>query len=87
MRVEALVEELLRPLVEADGGEVTILSVESERVVLQLSGACMGCPGIHYTRSEVIEPLFKSELGAKVHVEVINNRTTGNHPALPPRDP
>lgn len=43
---EALEEtlEYIRPAVQADGGDLVLLSAEGGTVTLQLVGACSGCP-------------------------------------------
>ncbi len=63
-----LIEDVLQPLIEADGGRVELVSVERDEVVLRLSGTCSGCPGRSCTTSEVIEPLVKKVLGPSVSV-------------------
>jgi len=73
-KLELLVDETLRPLVEADGGEITIVTVTEARIELRLSGACAGCPGLAYTRAEVIEPLLRELVGDEVTLEVHSRR-------------
>jgi len=63
-----LIEEVLQPLVGADGGRVELVSLERDAIVLRLSGTCYGCPGRSCTTSEVIEPLVKKILGPSVSV-------------------
>ena len=63
-----LIQDVLQPLIGADGGRVELVSVERDAVVLRLSGTCSGCPGRSCTTSEVIEPLVKQVLGASVSV-------------------
>lgn len=67
---EELVDEVVRPLVAADGGTVEVVVATRERVHLRLGAACAGCPGKNHTRAQVIEPLFRSVLGDGVDVLV-----------------
>ena len=69
-RIAQLVETIVRPLVEADGGEVELVEESAERVVLRLRGACAGCPGLPYTRGHVIAPLLTPHLGRGVELIV-----------------
>ena len=69
-RVRELVDDVLRPLVEADGGTIDLVAVSGERVVVRLGAACAGCPGIHYTREHVVVPALRTVVGESVHVEV-----------------
>jgi Fe-S cluster biogenesis protein NfuA len=67
-KIEILIRDILQPLVRADGGEVELVSVDRDSVVLRLGGTCSGCPGRSCTTSEVIEPLVKKVLGPSVSV-------------------
>ena len=54
-RVEAVVA-LIRPAVQADGGDVRVLDVSPDGVVrLKFSGACVGCPSMPVTLQHGIE--------------------------------
>jgi NifU-like protein len=68
-KAEAVIAEVIRPLVEADGGRVVLVEVTGNRVVIELSGTCKGCPGQPYTLARVIEPALRRALGAPVEVE------------------
>jgi Fe-S cluster biogenesis protein NfuA len=69
-QAERVVDQVLRPLIEADGGTVHLRSVTEDAVTVELGAACAGCPGLHYTRTHVIEPLLRSKLGPAIRVEV-----------------
>ena len=67
-KVETVIREIIQPLVQADGGEINLISVDKNEVVLRLSGMCAGCPGKIYTTSRIIEPLLKKTLGDAVSI-------------------
>lgn len=52
--------EVVLPLVQADGGELHLVSLGEDVVALHLSGACAGCPGIDLTVRDVIEPALQT---------------------------
>ena len=68
-----LVDEVLRPLVEADGGTIQLIGVVDRKLVLRLSGTCAGCPGRPYTLSRIIEPVAKKWLGDDIRVEAVTD--------------
>lgn len=68
-KAEAVIAEILRPMIEADGGCVTLVEASDDRIVIELSGTCRGCPGQPYTVARVIEPVLQRALGAQVEVE------------------
>jgi Fe-S cluster biogenesis protein NfuA len=74
-KAEAVIAEVIRPLIEADGGRVELIEVTGNRVVIQLSGVCSGCPGQPYTRARIIEPALKRALGTGVEIETRFSKT------------
>lgn len=67
-KAKALIEDVLRPLIKADGGDIELIKVEGLQIWVRLSGTCLGCPGRPYTLSRVVEPLLKQRLGNEVVV-------------------
>lgn len=67
-QAQQFVDEVLRPLIAADGGEIELVSMEEKRLVVRMKGMCSGCPGRPYTISEVIEPAARRYLGVDVQV-------------------
>jgi Fe-S cluster biogenesis protein NfuA len=54
---------VVAPLVEADGGELFVVSLTPTEVILHLAGHCAGCPGASSTQGLVLEPLFRAAAG------------------------
>ena len=48
--------EILAPLIEADGGQMFLVSVSGEDVHIHLSGTCAGCPGSSFTAKAIVGP-------------------------------
>ncbi|RLB53692.1 MAG: NifU family protein [Deltaproteobacteria bacterium] len=68
--VEKVLKDLVRPVIEADGGDIELVEVSGNRVVVYLGSACAGCPGRPYTRAGLIEPALCAALGETVRVEL-----------------
>ena len=49
----------IRPALQADGGDVELISVENGVVKLKLQGACHGCPMAQITLKQGIERNLK----------------------------
>lgn len=69
--VESVIEQHLRPLVEADGGTIELVELEGKRVVLRLEGTCAGCPGKPFTLAGVLEPALRRVLGEDAEVVTV----------------
>lgn len=61
-RVEKVIEEI-RPALQADGGDVTLVDVGEDGVVkVRLTGACGGCPMSQMTLKMGIERRLKERI-------------------------
>ncbi len=55
--------DLIRPSLQADGGDVELIDVSSDGIVkVKLTGACHGCPMSQMTLKMGIEKIIKSQL-------------------------
>jgi Fe-S cluster biogenesis protein NfuA len=55
--------DLIRPSIQADGGDVEVVSVDSDGVVsIRFLGACIGCPSLDMTLQSTIETTLKSRV-------------------------
>lgn len=68
-RVEAVVETMLKDLLEVDNGRLEVVEVEEApgRVILRFAGRYAGCPGREIVFRYVVEPILKEALQA-IHV-------------------
>ena len=62
-QVQAIIEGI-RPLLQADGGDIKLISVDEETgvVSVQLQGACKGCPGAAMTLKMGVERHLKERV-------------------------
>ena len=55
--------DLIRPALQADGGDVQLVDVDEEGVVtVQLHGACNGCPMSQMTLANGVERILKEHI-------------------------
>lgn len=67
--LKRLLERVLAPLVEADGGELYFVPSKGREVRLHLGGRFSGCPGNALVSEYILSPAVHSVLpGAPVHV-------------------
>jgi Fe-S cluster biogenesis protein NfuA len=70
-RVEEVMNEI-RPMLQADGGDVELVDVTEEGVVkVRLTGACGGCPMSQITLSSGIERRLKAAVPEVQRVESV----------------
>lgn len=60
-KVEAVLGKI-RPLLQADGGDVELVEVNDGVVKVRLTGACMGCPMSTITLQQGITRILKEQI-------------------------
>ena len=69
-QAKRLIDDVLRPIIAADGGQIELVSVTEARLIVRLSGTCSGCPGRPYTLSGVVERAARKYLSPTIQVDV-----------------
>ncbi|MCC6322880.1 MAG: NifU family protein [Phycisphaerales bacterium] len=68
----AMVIDLIRPAVQADGGDVEMVEITPEKVVrIRLHGACVGCPSSSVTLQVGIERNLREHVPEITRVEAV----------------
>ena len=62
----------IKPMLQADGGDVEFVEYEDGVVKVRLQGACAGCPMSQMTVKNGIERMLKQEIPEIKSVEAIN---------------
>ena len=60
-KVQAAIDKI-RPMLQADGGDVELVDVVDGVVTVRLQGACAGCPMSQMTLRNGIERVIKQEI-------------------------
>ena len=61
----------IRPMLQADGGDVELVDVVDGIVKLRLQGACAGCPGAQMTLKMGVERQLKQDIPEVKSVEAV----------------
>ena len=69
-KVARVIDEL-RPYINADGGDITLLSVIDGVVKVTMHGACVGCSSSIYTLQLGIERKLKEEIPGIKYIEAV----------------
>jgi Fe-S cluster biogenesis protein NfuA len=67
-RITSRLEEL-RCMLQADGGDLEIVSIEGKVVKLKLRGACGGCPHAAMTIKGGLERILREEIDQEITIE------------------
>jgi len=69
-QVESVINEI-RPLLQADGGDIELVDIEGGVVKVRLRGACAGCPGAQMTLKMAVERRIKAQVPEVERVESV----------------
>ena len=70
-KIEAALD-MVRPSLQADGGDVQLIDVDEDGVVkVKLQGACAGCPMSQMTLKVGIEKILKQKVPEVTRVESV----------------
>ena len=67
-KIKAVLEEL-RGMLQADGGDLTLVAIEGTKVSLKLKGACGCCPHAQMTLKNGIERILRERVDKDIVVE------------------
>ena len=60
-RVESVLNRV-RPFLQADGGDIELMTVNGNSAEVRLSGMCAGCPSAHMTLHVGVESALREEI-------------------------
>ncbi len=69
-QVENVINQI-RPMLQADGGDIELVDVEDGVVKVRLQGACAGCPGAQMTLKMAVERKLKEQIPEVERVEPV----------------
>jgi len=70
-KIQAVIDKI-RPMLQADGGDVELVDVVDGVVTVRLKGACAGCPMSQMTLKNGIERFLKKEIPEVKSVEQVD---------------
>jgi Fe-S cluster biogenesis protein NfuA len=71
-RIEAVLDEEVRPGLRADGGDIEVVGIDADRIVqVRMQGACQGCPSATMTLTFGIEATLKQRIAEIRFLEAV----------------
>jgi len=62
--VQEILDDMVRPALQGDGGDISLVKIEDDNVYVKLVGACNTCPSATATMKLGVEALFREEFPA-----------------------
>jgi len=77
--IQQTINEQIRPALRADGGNIELIDVEGDKVIVAFRGMCSQCLMADVTMKEVVEARLKEFVSEKLFVEEAEDSTGQPH--------
>jgi len=67
-KVEKLLADYVRPMLQRDGGDLELIDIKEMMVYVELRGACTACVGAGQTLKNLVERALKEQVDARIRV-------------------
>jgi NifU-like protein len=69
--IEETLEREIRPALKADGGDIDLIDIEGNKVLVALRGACSSCRAAEVTLKQYVETKLKEFVSPEIFVEEV----------------
>ncbi len=69
--IEETMNTEVRPLLRADGGDIELVDVEGDGVIVQMRGTCAKCPSSPVTAKELVEKKLREFVSDSIYVKEV----------------
>lgn len=81
-KINALMDEQVRPSLASHGGNVDIVDVKDNKVFVRLTGGCQGCAGARMTLKAGVERIIREKYPEIEEVVDVTNHQRGDNPFM-----
>lgn len=71
--IQETINEQIRPALRADGGDIDLIDIEGNKVIVAFRGMCAQCKMAEFTMSEVVEARLKEFVSPDLYVEELKD--------------
>ena len=71
--VQQTINEQIRPALRADGGDIDLIDIEGNKVIVAFRGMCARCKMAEYTMRDVVEARLKEFVSDDLYVEELKD--------------
>ena len=69
--VQETIEKVVRPTLKADGGDIELIDIDGDRVMVSFRGSCAECPGSKVTLKSTVEARLREHVTDTLIVEEV----------------
>ncbi len=71
LRIEAALEKDVRPALRLDGGDIELVDVQGDKVLVRFLGHCAGCMAARFTQDGLVEKKLREAVSPAITVEAV----------------
>ena len=71
--IQQTINEQIRPALRADGGDIELIDIEGDKVIVALRGMCAQCKMAEFTMRDVVEARLREFVGESLTVEELKD--------------
>lgn len=75
--IQQTIDEQIRPALRADGGDIELIDVEANKVIVALRGMCAQCAMANITMKDLVEAKLREFVGETFYVEQAKDSADG----------
>ena len=77
--IQQTINEQIRPALRADGGDIELIDIDGNKVIVAFRGMCAQCKVSEFTMKDVVEARLREYVSEKLTVEAEKNPDTSEH--------
>jgi Fe/S biogenesis protein NfuA len=81
-KVEAILDESVRPALAAHGGNVEVVDIDNNKLFIRLQGGCQGCSSSSATVKDGIQRLIQQSFPDIEEVVDLTDHASGDNPYM-----
>ena len=71
LKIEAALEKDVRPALRLDGGDIELVDVQGDKVLVRFLGHCAGCMAARFTQDGLVEKKLREAISPAITVEAV----------------
>lgn len=70
-KIDDILDQTIRPGLQMDGGDITLISIDENKLTIQYEGACGSCPSTTMGTLEAIRSILASEYNPQIEINIL----------------
>ena len=73
LKINNVIEQQISPQLQKDGGDIELVDIQDNKVIVKLTGVCSSCKNASMTLKSFVESILKEKVDSNIEVEQVEN--------------